>query len=50
MMRAVLVVPITITACADRMLSLWYRVGYRGGGIMLWVFLILVIVIGCTPY
>ena len=50
MVIVVLLLSATSVAHADRMLRPWHRMGYRGGGIMLWVFLIIVIVTGCTPY
>jgi hypothetical protein len=50
MVIVLLVVPATIRAYADRILRKWHRMGYKGAGIMMGVFLILVVLMGCTPY
>jgi hypothetical protein len=43
MMLVLLVVPATITACADRTLRNWHMMDDMGGGIIMWVVFILVI-------
>jgi hypothetical protein len=50
MVIVLLLLSATIMACANRILRLWLMMGYRGGGIMMGVFLIIVILTGCTPY
>ena len=43
-------VPATIMVCADRTLRNWLMMDDMGGGITIWLFLILVILTGCSPY
>ena len=40
----------TMKADADKTLSPWHLVDDRGGGLLRWLFLIIVMLTSCTPY
>jgi hypothetical protein len=50
MVIVLLLLSITSVACTERMVRPWHRMGYQGGSLMMGVFLIIVILTGCTPY
>ena len=50
LIRVVVNLSAAMRADADKTLRTWHLVDDRGGGLMLWLFLIIVMLTSCTPY
>jgi hypothetical protein len=50
MIRVLLDLSAAMMAYADKTLRTWHLVDDRGGGLMLWLLLIIMMLTSCTPY